>query len=196
MKNRFQTAVLNADPRVVWFGIMAIALFVAFEGWHLVLRTPLTQWRQLHDTRVALAAAMASAPREPAELSRIADEVKTLRDTLREELKAGQSDEQLTALLMADLDRSASSGGAVLKGVKPGGRQSVGGFSEVSYEVSAEGRYVMLGRWMLDLESVLGRSAAVTEFSLKALPETRQASASLKVALYRGRGEPQPQGAK
>ena len=196
MKNRLEAALSKADPRVVWFGMIAIALFFAFEGWHLVVRAPFTQYRQMHNTRVTLAAAMAAAPREPAELTRVAAELKTLTDTLREELKSGQSDEQLTAVLVADLDRSASSGGAVLKSVKPGSRQSIGGFSEVSYDVSAEGRYVMLGRWMLDLESVLGRSAAVTDFSLKAMPEERQAAASFKVALYRGRAEPQPQAGK
>ena len=186
MKDRFLARVSKLDPRVLWLAMAAVVAFVAFEGWHLVLRGPLAQFQQLRATRIGLAATLAASPREPAELAQLSAEVQALRERLKGELRSPQSDEQLTAHLMTELDQSAASTGAVLKGVKPGGQKAVGGFDEVSYDVSAEGKYLMVSRWLLDLERVLGPSAAVTEFSMKAT-DTRQAAVTLKLALYRGR---------
>jgi hypothetical protein len=155
------------------------------------LRSPLAQYQQLRATRAGLAAVVAASPREPAELAHRAAEVQALAERLKSELRAAQSDEQLTAHLMTELDHSAGRGGVVLKGVKPGARKAVGSFEEISYDVSAEGTYLMLCGWLLDLERVLGPSAAVTEFSMKAT-DTRDAAVTLKLAVYRG-GSPAQQ---
>jgi Tfp pilus assembly protein PilO len=190
VKDRFFAALLKADPRVVWLGMIVVAALGAFEGWYLVLRTPLAQYQQLHATRVGLEAVAAASPREPAELTQLAAEVQSLAERLKGELRAAQSDEQLTARLMTELDQSALSRGAALKAVKHGGHKPVGPFDEVSFDVSAEGKYLKLSGWLLDLERVLGPSAAITELSMKAT-DTREAAVTLKLALYRGNAAPQ-----
>ena len=190
MKDRLLAALSKADPRTLWLAMAAVVALLAFEGWHLGLRAPLAEYQQLRATRAGLAAVVAASPREPAELAQLSAEVQALGERLKGELRTPQSDEQLTAHLMTELDQSAGSSGAVLKGVKPGGQKAVGGFDEVSYDVSAEGKYLMVSRWLVDLERVLGSSAAVTEFTMKA-GESRQAAVTLKLALYRGRAPAQ-----
>ena len=193
MKERLFSSLSKLDPRMLWVVMAAVVTLVAFEAWHLVLRAPLTQLQQLRATRAGLAAVAAASPREPAALAQLSAEVQALGERLKGELRSPQSDEQLTAHLMTELDQSAASSGAALKGVKPGAQKAAGAFDEVAYDVSAEGQYLMVSRWLLDLERVLGPSAAVTEFSMKAT-DSRQAAVTLKLALYRGRAP--AQGAK
>ena len=188
MRARIETFLTSADPRLIWICVAAIAALIAFEGWHLFVRVPFTQYRQLHDTRVALASALTAAPREPAALALVSADVRTLSDKLREELKGAESDEQLTAFVMTELDRSATASRTLLKGVRPASKKTVSAFQEISYDVAAEGRYLTLCNWMLDLERALGQSAAVAEFTLRAT-EARQAIATVKVAFYRQRAQ-------
>ena len=191
MKERLFASLDKLDPRVIWLGMIAAAALVAFESWHFVLRAPLAKYQQLRETRVNLAKVVAATPREPAELSRLAAEVQGLSDRLNSELRASQSDEQLAARLMTELDRSAAASGAVLTGVKPTASTALGSFEEVAYEVAAEGKYLKVTSWMLDIERVLGPSAAVAELNMKAT-DSRDAAVTLKLALYRGRN-PAPQ---
>lgn len=186
MKDRWFAVLSKANPRMLWLGMAALAAFVAFEGWHLVLRVPYTQFKELRAQRLGLAAVMAASPREPAELARLSSEVQALTERLKGELRPPQTDEQLTAHLMTELDQSASTSGAALKAVKPSVQKALGGFEEVAYEVSAEGKYLMLSRWLMNLERVLGPSVAVAEFNMKAT-DTRDAVVTLKLAVYRGR---------
>ena len=185
MIERLHPALSKADPRVVALGMVLIAALVAFEGWHLVLRKPINEYQQLRAKRTGLAAVVAASPREPAELTRLAAEVQSLDEKLKGELRASQSDEQLTTRLVSELDQSAASGGTVLKGVKPGSRTAAGAFEEVAFDVAAEGQYLKVSGWLMDLERVLGPSAAITEINMKASNE-RQADVTLKLAVYRG----------
>jgi Tfp pilus assembly protein PilO len=185
MKDRIFALLSKAHPRMLWLGMAILAAFIAFEGWHLALRIPFAQWKELRAQRLALSTVMAATPREPAELARLSTEVQALTERLNSELRPAQTDEQLTTHLITELDHSASSSGAALKAVKPGAQKVLGGFEEVSYEVNAEGKYLMLSRWLMDLERVLGPSVAVAEFNMKAT-ETRDAAVTLKLAVYRG----------
>jgi Tfp pilus assembly protein PilO len=184
MKERILAALATRDIRLVWSGMLLLIALLAFEGWHLVIRAPLQQYHQLQESRTILAALLAASPRPAAELERLAGEVRTVAERLERELRVPQSDDQLTAYVMAELDRSVSRTGAVLKGVKPGTRQQVSGFDEISYVVVAEGKYLTLCGWLMALEQSLGPGAAVTQFSMKAT-EAGSVTLTLHVAFYR-----------
>jgi hypothetical protein len=83
---------------------------------------------------------------------------------------------------MTELDRSAAENDVRLKAVRPGFRATVGSFEEVSYDAAAEGKYVNLGRWLMDLENAMGGRAAVQSFNLRT--EAGHVSATLRLALY------------
>jgi Tfp pilus assembly protein PilO len=101
-----QLAALNA--RVV-AGIMLLILgLVLFEGWMLVLRKPLTEYRQIRVTHSALSASMQQAPRQLDELGKVASELKLLTTKLSGQLKVPASDDEMVASLMTALDQSAA----------------------------------------------------------------------------------------
>lgn len=184
MKERFYAVFSKADPRLVSGGMILLLLLIAFEGWHLGLRAPFAQYRQLYETRVALADAVGSPRSHDGELTRLHGELQRLQDRMRRELRVPQADEQLTAFVMTELDRSAAASGAMLKGVKPGVRRLVGTFDEISYDLTAEGPYLLLCDWLMTLERELGHSAAITDFSMKTT-DARQVAAALKISFYR-----------
>src|SRR6266700_3803621 len=66
-----------------------------------------------------------------------------------------------------------------------GARRQVLSFEEIAFEVSAQGQYLLLCEWLLDFERTLGRSATVTDFTMRSVDEGRQVGLTLKVALYR-----------
>lgn len=184
MKERLYAALSKADQRLVGGGMVVLLLLIAFEGWHLGLRAPFAQYRQLHESRLSLEDALGSLRSHDSELTRLHGELQGLQDRIRRELRVPQADEQLTAFVMTELDRSAAASGAMLKGVKPGARRLIGAFDEISYDLTAEGPYLLLCDWLMTLERELGHSAAITDFSMKAT-DARQVAATLKVAFYR-----------
>lgn len=183
MKQRILAILSGRDERLVVGAMVLVAALVAFEGWHLLLKTPFAKYRQVRETRVALASAIAAAPRVAPDLSALAAEVQESVGRLRGELQVPHSDDQLTAILMAELDRSAAQNAVRLKAVRPGSRSTIGSFEEVAYEVVAEGKYPALCRWLMQLENAVGGRAAVHGFALKT--EADHVSAGLRLALYR-----------
>jgi Tfp pilus assembly protein PilO len=170
---------------VLLLAMVLLGAAAAFEGWVLALRKPLNEYRNLVETKANLAAANDIAAARSGELGRLASELKQVSDRLNGELGAPAPDEQLAVSLMSDLDRAAASGGIVLTSVKPGTRRQVLSFEEVSFEVGARGKYLLLCEWLLGLERTLGTLATVTEFTMKSIDEGRQVALNLKVAVYR-----------
>ncbi|SRR5712692_3922152 len=178
-------ALSRISPRVLLLVMIFIVSAAAFEGWFLVLRKPLGEYRQLAATRESLAAALEASANEHGVLSRLTVELKELSDRLSGELRAPGPDDQLAISLMTELDHAAARRGVMLTGVKPGTRRQVLSFEEIAFDVSAQGKYLLLCQWLLDFERTLGRSATVTDFTMRAMEEGRQVGLTLKVALYR-----------
>lgn len=182
---RILVVLAKLDPRLVQALMVLISCLVAFEGLVLVLAKPYAQYRQLTQTRSSLAASLRALGNPAMELAALTEEIKRLSERLSGELRLPQTRDQLAASLMSELDRSAARGGVMLTGVKPGARRQVQDFEEVSFDISARGKYLMLCEWLMDFEHALGRNATVTEFLMQSADEGRQVALTLKVALYR-----------
>ena len=185
MNERLGAILARIDPRLVLPAMIFIISLAAFEGWYAVLRKPLDEYQQLKATRTALAATLASAAGQPAELNRLQAELKQLSERMDGELRLPSSDAETAALLMTELDRTAARQGVVLTGVKPGSRKQITGVEELAFDVGAQGNYLPLCRWLIDLRPALGQSATVTDFEMKSIDEGRKVALALKLALYR-----------
>ena len=185
MKERMLAALARFDPRLLLGLMILIAGLTAFEGWLLLLRAPLAEYQKLILTRESLALSLAAAPSQQGELARLAAELRQVSARLTGQLQPPAPDDQIASLVMAELDRSAGQNGITLAGIRPGPRREVLGFEETSFEVSAQGNYLRLCQWLMDFERTLGRSATVSEFTMKAAGEGRVLALTLKVGLYR-----------
>src|SRR5258706_2625556 len=107
--------------------IMLIAL-VAMESWLLVLRKPLAEYQTLTAARQALALSLGAAPSQQGELGRLAAELKQITARLGATLRPPGPDDQIAAIVMADLDRAATLNGITLAGIRPGAPRQVPSF--------------------------------------------------------------------
>jgi Tfp pilus assembly protein PilO len=185
MKERMLAALARLDPRLMLGLMMLIVVMAAFEGWMLLLRAPLAEYRKLISTRESLAMSLAAVPGQQGELDRLAAELRQISARLSGELRPPAPDDQVASLVMAELDRSAGQNGITLAGIRPGPRREVLSFEEASFEVSAQGSYLRMCRWLMDFERTLGQSATVSEFTMKAADEGRVLALTLKLGLYR-----------
>ncbi len=185
MSERLSAQLAKLNPRVLLVLLVCIPYLLAFEAWVLVLAKPLAQYRQLAANRAALATAAADTGYQEYDLSRLAAEIKLLSQRVNGELHTKASSDQMAAMLVSQLDRSAARGSIMLTGVKPGARRQVLDFEELAFDISAQGKYLMLCEWLMDFEHALGQNATVTEFDMKSADEGRQVAVTLKVALYR-----------
>jgi len=181
---RLTDALTRLDSRVLLGGLLFIVGMVAGEGWLLVLSKPYAEYRQLIMTSESLAATLTKLPRKDSDLTKLAEELRQVSEQLSGQIPAPAPDDQLTSEVMASLDRSAAASGITLTRVRPGARRQVLGFEEVSFEVSAQGKYLRLCQWLLDYESTLGRNATVSEFTMKSTDEGRLVALNLKAVLY------------
>lgn len=185
MKERMLAALAWLDPRLLLGLMILIAGLAAFEGWLLLLRAPLAEYRKLISTRESLALSLAAAPSQQGELARLAAELRQVSARLTGQLRPPAPDDQIASLVMAELDRSAGRNGITLAGIRPGPRREVLGFEATSFEVSAQGNYLRLCQWLMDFERTLGQSATVSEFTMKAADGGRLVALTLKVDFYR-----------
>ena len=185
MKEQMFAALARLDPRLL-LGLMAVIVgLTAVEGWVLLLRAPLAQYQKVISTRESLALSLAATPSQQGELKRLATQLRLVSGRLTAQSKWPVPDDQMAALVMAELDRSAGLRGVTLAGIRPGPRRVVRGFEEVSFEINAEGGYLHLCQWLMDFGRTLGQSATVSEFTMKAAEQGRPLALSVKVDLYR-----------
>lgn len=183
MKQRLLAALSRLDPRLLLGLLALITALAALEGWLLVLRKPLAEYRALVSTRESLAQANAAAPNQQGELGRLAADFRLVSARLTGQLRA-PVEPQMVSMVLRELDRLATQHGITLAGVRPGPRREVLGFQEISFDVSAQGAYLSLCNWLMDFERALGQSATVSEFSMKAAEQARVAL-ELRLRLYR-----------
>ena len=184
MKKAVQ-ALGKLDPRLVIGLMLLFVVFMAIEGWMLLLRKPYADYQQILSSRESLSTSLQQSPNQLNELGNLANDLKHLSAKLSGELRLPASDDKMAASLMEALDRSASMHGVTLISVKPRERKLISVFEEVSFDVSAKGSYLNLCEWMLDFARTLGNNATVTEFDMKSVDEGKQVALSLNIALYR-----------
>ena len=185
MSPRLIAVLTRLDPRVLLGGLLFIAGLIAGEGWLLVLSKPYAEYRTLITAGESLSASLNSLPRKESDLAQLAEELRQVSAQLTGQMPAATPDDQMASEVMASLDRSAAANGITLTGIRPGVRRQVLEFEEVSFDVSAQGKYLRLSQWLLDFERTLGRSATVSEFTMKSADEGRLVALNLKAVLYR-----------
>ena len=185
MKERIFAWLAGLDPRMLLGGMVLLVALVALEGWLLLLRQPLAEYQRLVAARQSMSSALGAAKGQQGDLGRLAADLKLVNARVGEKLRPPGPDDQVASVLMADLDRSATSHGVTLAGIRPGARRRVQSFEELLFEVNAQGKYLPLCRWLMDFERTLGQSATVSEFTMKSADEGRLVALSLKIALYR-----------
>lgn len=171
------------DSRLLAALMALVVCLLAFQGWILLLKGPQAVYQKQLAMHEALAASLTVVPDQQRELKRLAAQVREV--SARVAGLAPAPEAQLASVVMAELDRSAHTHGVTLAGIRPGPRREVLSFEEASFEVSAQGDYLRLCAWLMDFERTLGRSATVTEFSMRAANEGREVALAMKVALYR-----------
>ena len=185
MSPRLTAALTRLDPRVLLGGMLFIVGLVAGEGWLLVLSKPYAEYQTLITTSESLSASLTRLPRKDSDLVQLAEELRQVSERLTGQMPATTPDDQIASEVMANLDRSAAANGVTLTGIRPGVRRQVLEFEEISFDVSAQGRYLRLCQWLLDFDRTLGRNATVSEFTMKSADEGRQVALNLKAVLYR-----------
>ncbi len=185
MSPRLTAALARLDPRVLLGGLLFIVGMIAGEGWLLVLNKPYAEYRTLIAAGESLSASLNRLPRKESDLAQLAEELRQVSEQLTGQMPAPTSDDQMVSEVMASLDRSAAANGITLTGIRPGVRRQVLEFEEVSFDVSAQGKYLRLCQWLLEFERTLGRSATVSEFTMKSADEGRLVALNLKAVLYR-----------
>lgn len=185
MNPRLIAVLTRLDPRVLLGGLLFIVGLIAGEGWLLVLSKPYAEYRTLIAASEALSASLNRLPRKESDLAQLAEELRQVSARLTGQMPVSTPDDQLASEVMASLDRSAAANGITLTGIRPGVRRQVLEFEEISFDVSAQGKYLRLSQWLLDFERTLGRSATVSEFTMKSADEGRQVALNLKAVLYR-----------
>ncbi len=167
MNPRLAAALTRLDPRVLLGGMLFIVGLVAGEGWLLVLSKPYAEYQTLIATSESLSASLTRLPRKDSDLAQLAEELRQVSERLTGQMRATTPEDQIASEVMANLDRSAAESGVTLTGIRPGVRRQVLEFEEISFDVSAQGRYLQLCQWLLDFDRTLGRNATVSEFTMK-----------------------------
>ncbi|HUY03598.1 MAG TPA: hypothetical protein VMV33_09950 [Rhodocyclaceae bacterium] len=185
MKKQMFAVLARLDPRLLLGLMILIVGLTAFEGWVLFLRAPLAQYQKVISTRKSLASSLAATPSQQGELNQLAARLRLVSARLTGQSQWPVPDDQMAALVMAELDRSAGRNGVTLAGIRPGPRREVLGFEEASFEINAQGGYLGLCQWLMDFGRTLGQSATVSEFTMKAADQGRPLVLSMTVDLYR-----------
>jgi hypothetical protein len=188
MRARITTWLMRLDRRALVGTTAVLVLFVALEGWLLVLRGPLAEWRTLVVRRQASETAAPAA--FGAEIERLRGDIARAERALQADPMSGTDDDTVLQLI-ATFGRLAPRHGVVLGSVKAGGRGVDRDFEQVTFDVEARGAYRALIDWLADSEAQVA-PLSVIELTMSAIDEGRQVALKVKFAVYL----PMPTGGK
>lgn len=180
MMGRIVPWLIQRDRRLVVGVMAALALFVVLEGWLLVLRAPLAEWRTLVAKRQASEAQAPAAV--GAEIERLRQEIARAERALQTGVMTG-TDEDMVLKLIATLGDLAPRHGVTLGSVKAAGRGMDQEFERLSFEVEVRGAYRALIDWLAASETQVA-PLSVTELTMSAVDEGRQVALRVKFAGY------------
>jgi len=99
-------------------------------------------------------------------------------------LPASSTDAQSAVHILAAADRLARNHGIAVTAVRPGSKRQTQGLQESDFAVGAQGAYLPLCAWLLDLTAALGPGVVVTNLEMKAAGEQREVSLAMKLGVY------------
>lgn len=184
MMERINQVLNKTDPRLITLIAVFLVLFLAVEGWLLVLRKPYADYSQLTEQRDLLQTSLSTRAAPSVEIEQLTRDVKDLSDRLNGELQLTQAGDRVVASLMETLDHSAQKHGLKLSSVKPMEQRSVSGFEEIPFDVSVTGAYLPLSEWMLGFGESLGGNVSITDFDMHAGAPGGKVVLTLRLALY------------
>lgn len=184
MKDRIMAGLARIEPRMLLLLLVSLLAIVLLQGWLLLLRAPLADYRRLQGERTALVQPRSEPSRLQAKIGLIEGELAALARQ-----PGGESThrpvEQMVVGIIDRLDRIAARRGVRLDSVRPGTTRRVLMFDEVSADIKVTGKYQALFEWLSDAEKELG-PLVVTQFSMKLTDVTAGTlSMDLKLAAYR-----------
>ncbi len=184
MKDRIMVSLARMQPRVLLLLLGSLLAIVLLQGWLLLLRAPLADYRRLHGERTALIQPQSEPSRMQAKIGLIEGELAALARQRGGE-SAHQPVEQMVVSIVDRLDRIAARRGVRLDSVRPGTTRRVLMFDEVSADIKLSGKYQPLFGWLSDTEMELG-PLVVTQFSMKLTDGAAGTlSMDLRLAAYR-----------
>lgn len=184
MINRLTQAMMRMDPRLIPVIAVFLILFLAVEGWMLVLRKPVAEYQKLATQSDTLETSQSTRTTPSVELEQLTRELKTVSERLNGELLLARAGDRVAASLMETLDHSARKYGLKLSSVKPMEQRMVSGFEEIPFDVSVTGAYLPLCEWMLSLGQSLGGNISISDFEMRSLEAAGKVTLTLKLALY------------
>ena len=184
MIKRINQLLHKADPRLITFIAVFLVLFLAVEGWFLVLRKPYTDYFIAVEQRDSLQSTLTTRAAPSVEIEQLGRDLKDLSERLNGELQLSQAGDRVVASLMETLDHSAQKYGLKLSSVKPMEQRLVSGFEEIPFDVSVTGAYLPLSEWMLDFGKSLGGNVSITDFDMRAGAPGEKIMLTLRLALY------------
>lgn len=172
------------EPRMLLLLLGSLLAIVLLQGWLLLLRAPLADYRRLQGARGALVQPQSEPSRLQARIGLIEGELAALTLQMGGE-GAHQPVDRMVVSIIDRLDRIAARRGVRLDSVRPGTRRRVLMFDEISADIKVTGKYQALFEWLSDAEKELG-PLVVTQFSMKLTDVTASTlSMDLKLAAYR-----------
>lgn len=189
MKDRLLAGMARIEPRLLLALMAGVVVLIALEGWLVVLRTPLADYRRLqHPQHAAPVRLRADPSRLQAEIGEMEGELTRLTHALQGQ-GAPLPVDQMVVQLIGRLDRIAARHRVRLHSVRPSAARRVLMFDEVSSDIKVTGNYRSLFGWLRDTEEELG-PLVVTQFSIKiADVASGTLSMDLKLAAYRPAAE-------
>jgi Tfp pilus assembly protein PilO len=182
MSNQWSVRLMRLDRRVRALGIAVFLFLLISQGWMLVLKTPVAEYRRMLHDQVSLETGLLKGQGLAAETEQLVQQVAAL-DKRAQGAALGLSVDQAVVQLMRKLDHSAGLSGVVLTGVKPGTGKRVLMFDEIPLDVEARGTYAALVEWLQAVERGDG-TFAITQFEMKPGAPSSQLVISLKLAAY------------
>ncbi len=182
--SRLTQLLLRVDVRLVPLIALSLVLFLALEGWLLVLRKPFAEYRQLKLQRDSLEVGIGARATPSVELEQLVGDLKVASERLNGQFALASAGDRVVSSLMETLDHSARKHGLKLSSIKPLESRVVSGFEEIPFDVSASGAYLPLCEWLLSLGDSLGGNISISDFEIRAQEASGKVELSLKLALY------------
>ncbi len=190
--DRLDTILQSLSPRTL---SSASAALLSISVLATVLYGIKPAWQELAEIKGRYDLAIESeandgGPVSGPELSVLGAEVAGLRDTLYgDAAKVPRS--RIESFVVETLDRLSGEHGVMLRGITPDESNSVWMFEELPYDVSVEGSYFAVHRWLFDVEQEL-RPMVVKQFQLQPSSEEDGVVIELRIVAYRATGKDTP----
>ena len=170
------------EPRMIYLIMVASCCLFALFSYLYLFKSPLKQYRQLHQNRTMLEAKVENSSQLSSEIASLESEIEGLNRKLQGE-NPPLMDREMVAHTIARLDAISATRTVSLRGVKPEVSQQVGMFKEIPFDIEVVGDYVYLYEWLRDVERQFG-SMVIKQFELRPVSGSDDLQMRMKLVSY------------